>query len=67
METTPDVGDFPDELLENKSDEEEMEVEEKAEPNSKLAGGRVLPDINGIICGELPDAVSDLWGEETDL
>ena len=35
----PDVGDFPDELLDNELDEEDMEVEEEAEPDTVLEGG----------------------------
>ena len=67
VEMIPNVGAFPDELLEDELDEEGMEVKE-VEPDTKLESGcvDVLPDINEIMCGELPDAVSDLWGEETD-
>ena len=64
---TPNVGAFPDEVLEDKLDKEDMEKAEEAESDIKLKGGHVnvSPDINEIICGELHDAISDLWGEET--
>ena len=67
VEITPDVGVFPEEMLEDELDKEDKEVEEEAEPDSELEGGRVdvSYDINENICGELPDAVSDLWGEVT--
>ena len=63
----PSVGAFPDELLEDELDEEGMEVKE-VEPDTKLESGciDVLHDIYEIMCGELPDAVSHLEGEETD-
>ena len=59
---------FPDELLKVELDEEDMKVEEEAEPDTKLEVGSIdfSSDINEIMCGELPDAVSDLWGEEAD-
>ena len=38
---TPDVEAFPDELLEDKLDDEDMQVEEEAEPDAKLEGGHV--------------------------
>ena len=66
VEMTPNVGAFPDELLEDELDKEDMEKAEEAESDIKLKGGHVnvSPDINEIICGELHDAISDLWGEE---
>ena len=65
---TPNVGAFPDELPEDELDQKDMKVEEEVEPDTELEGGHidVLPDINDIIRGKLPDAVPDLWGEETD-
>ena len=59
---TPDVGAFPDEMLGEKLGEEDMEFEEEADPDTKEEGGcaDVSPDINENMCGELPDAVSDL-------
>ena len=68
VEFIPNVVAFPDELLDDKLDKEDMEAEEEMEPDTELKGGGVedSPDINEIMCGELPDAVSDLWGEETD-
>ena len=67
VDMTPNVGAFPNEFLENKLEEEDMEVEAEVEPDTKLEGGRVdvQPDINEIMCGELPNAVSDLRGKET--
>ena len=54
-------------MLEDGLDKEDKEVEEEAESDYELEGGRadVSYDINENMCGELPDAVSDLWGEVT--
>ena len=39
---TPDVGAFQDELLEDKLEEEDIEVENEVEPDSKLEGGVLM-------------------------
>ena len=63
----PNARAFPDELLEYEVGEEDIEVEEEMEPDTKLEGGHIddSPGINEIMYGEVPGAISDLWRAET--